>query len=72
MVKPRYINNEVIVPKPGPKQLKDESYFIGHAPYEEETTEIEVEVDDGITQPHLDNSVIEPSEWSNLFKDEKD
>ena len=21
-------------------------------------------------QPHLDNSVIEPSEWSNLFKDE--
>ena len=72
MVKPRYINNEVIVPKPGPKQIKDESYFIGHAPYEEETTEIEVEVDDGITQPHLDNSVIEPSEWSNLFKDEKD
>ena len=72
MVKPRYINNEVIVPKPGPRQIKDESYFIGHAPYEEETTEIEVDVDDGITQPHLDNSVIEPSEWSNLFKDEKD
>ena len=72
MVKPRYINNEVIVPKPGPKHLKDESYFIGHAPYEEETTEIEVEVDDGIKQPHLDNSKIEPSEWSNLFKDEED
>ena len=72
MVKPRYINNEVIVPKPGPRQIKDESYFIGHAPYEEETTEIEVEVDDGITQPHLDNSKIEPSEWSNLFKDDKD
>jgi len=72
MVKPRYINNEVIVPKPGSKQLKDESYFIGHAPYEEETTDIEIEVDDGIKQPHLDNSVIEPSEWSNLFKDEKD
>ena len=62
MVKPRYINNEVIVPKPGPKQIKDESYFIGHAPYEEATTEIEIE----------DNSVVEPSEWSNLFKDEKD
>jgi len=72
MVKPRYINNEVIVPKPGPRQIQDESYFIGHAPYEEETTEIEVEVDDGIIQPHLDNSVVEPSEWSNLFKDEKD
>ena len=70
MVKPRYINNEVIVPKPGPKQLKDASYFIGHAPYEEETTEIEIDVDDGITQPHLDNSAVEPSEWSNLFKDE--
>ena len=66
MVKPRYINNEIIVPKPGPKQIKDESYFIGHAPYEEDTTE----VDDGIKQPHLDNSAIEPSEWSNLFKDE--
>ena len=45
MVKPRYINNEVIVPKPGPKQIKDESYFIGRAPYEEETTEVEVEVE---------------------------
>ena len=44
MVKPRYINNEIIVPKPGPKQIKDESYFIGHAPYEEDTTEVEVEV----------------------------
>jgi len=72
MVKPRYINNEVIVPKPGPKQIRDESYFIGHTPYEEDTTEVEVEVDDGIKQPHLDSSVIEPSEWSNLFKDEKD
>ena len=56
MVKPRYINNEVIVPKPGPRQIKDESYFIGRAPYEEETTVIEVEVEDGIQQPHLDNS----------------
>ena len=70
MVKPRYINNEIIVPKPGPKQIKDESYFIGHAPYEAETTDIEVEVDDEIKQPHLDNSQIEPSEWSNLFKNE--
>ena len=70
MVKPRYINNEVIVPKPGAKQLKDESFFIGHVPYEEETTDIEVEVEDEIKQPHLDNSTLEPSEWSNLFKDE--
>ncbi len=68
MVKPRYINNEVIVPKPGPRQIKDDSYFIGRAPYEEETTDVEVEADDGIQQPHLDNSVVEPSEWSNLFK----
>ena len=70
MVKPRYINSEVIVPKPEPKYLKDESYFIGHAPYEEETTDIDVEVKDEIKQPHLDNSEIETSEWSNLFKDE--
>tara|TARA_R110001583_G_scaffold79354_1_gene214284 strand:+ start:257 stop:469 length:213 start_codon:yes stop_codon:yes gene_type:complete len=70
MVKPRYINNEVIVPKPGPKQLRDESYFIGHVPYEEDTTDIEVEVEDEIKQPHLDNSQLEPSEWSNLFKNE--
>ena len=70
MVKPRYINNEVIVPKPGPRQIKDESYFIGRAPYDEETTDVEVEVEDGIQQTHLDNSEIEPSEWANLFKDE--
>ena len=70
MVKPRYINNEIIVPKPGPRQIKDESYFIGRAPYEEETMDVEIEVDDGIQQPHLDNSEIEPSEWSNLFKNE--
>ena len=70
MVKPRYINNEIIVPKPGSKQIKDESYFIGRAPYEEDTTEIEVDIDDGIKQPHLDSSEIEPSEGSNLFKDE--
>jgi len=70
MVKPRYINNEVIVPKPGPKQLRDDSFFIGHVPYEEDTTNIEVEDEDEIKQPHLDNSQLEPSEWSNLFKDE--
>ena len=70
MVKPRYINNEIIVPKPGPRYIKDESYFIGRAPYEEETTDVEVEGEDGIQQPHLDNSEIEPSEWSNLFKNE--
>ena len=70
MVKPRYINNETLVPKPGPKHLKDESYFIGRAPYQEDTTDVEIEVRDEIKQPHLDNSEIEPSEWSNLFKDE--
>ena len=45
MVKPRYITNEVIIPKPGPKRIKDESFFIGHVPYEEETTDIQVEVE---------------------------
>ena len=70
MVKPRYITNEVIIPKPGPKKIKDESFFIGRVPYEENTTDILVEIDDGIKQPHLDNSPIIDSEWSNLFKDE--
>ena len=28
MVKPRYINNEVIVPKPGPKQIKKNTNFV--------------------------------------------
>tara|TARA_R100001530_G_scaffold119248_1_gene86421 strand:+ start:388 stop:600 length:213 start_codon:yes stop_codon:yes gene_type:complete len=70
MVKPRYITNEVIVPKTGPKKIKDESFFIGHVPYEEETTDVQVEIDDGIKQPHLDNSEIITTEWSNLFKDE--
>ena len=70
MVKPRYITNEVIIPKPVPKKIKDESFFIGRVPYEENTTDIQVEIDDGIEQPHLDNSPIIDSEWSNLFKDE--
>ena len=28
MVKPRYITNEVIIPKRGPKKIKDEIIFV--------------------------------------------
>ena len=69
MVKPRYINHEVIVPKPGPKIIKDNSFFIGHAPYEENETEVQVKIEDDIEQPHLDRSEVVDTEWSTLFKD---
>ena len=52
MVKPRYINHGVIVPKPGPKILKDNSFFIGHVPYEGDTTDVQVKIEEDIEQPH--------------------
>ena len=70
MVKPRYINHGVIVPKPGPKILKDNSFFIGHVPYEGDTTDVQVKIKEDIEQPHLDRSEVVDTEWSNLFKDE--
>jgi len=68
MVKPTDITNTVIVPKPQPRQEKLKSFFIGHADQVvEPIKEITVNIQDKIQQPHLDNSVIKDTEWTDLY-----
>ena len=70
MVKPIDITNTVIVPKPQPRLDKLKSFFIGRAPIDtidEGGVEVEAEPKDKIKQPHLDNSVIKDTEWSDLY-----
>ena len=70
MVKPIDITNTVIVPKPHPRYDKLKSFFIGRAPMDtvdEGGVEVEANPRDKIKQPHLDNSVIKDTEWSDLY-----
>ena len=70
MVKPIDITNTVIVPKPQPRYDKLKSFFIGRAPIDsidEGSVEVEAEPKDKIKQPHLANSVIKDTEWSDLY-----
>ena len=70
MVKPIDITNTVIVPKPQPKYDKLNSFFIGRAPMDaidKGGVEVEANPKDKIKQPHLDNSVIKDTEWSDLY-----
>ena len=70
MVKPIDITNRVIVPKPQSNLEQPKSFFIGRAPMdgaEEEGIEVQANPRDVIKQPHLDNSVIKDTEWSNLY-----
>jgi len=69
MVKPIDITNTVIVPKPQPRQDKLSSFFIGRAPIDnlDEGIEVEANPKDKIKQPHLDNSVIKDTEWTDLY-----
>ena len=69
MVKPIDITNTVIVPKPQPRYDKLNSFFVGRAPIDniDEGVEVEANPKDIIKQPHLDNSVIKDTEWSNLY-----
>ena len=70
MVKPIDITNTVIVPKPQPKYDKLKSFFIGRAPMDsidEGSIEVEANAKETIKQPHLDNSVIKDTEWSDLY-----
>ena len=69
MVKPIDITNTVIVPKPQPRFDKLNSFFIGRAPIDniDEGVEVEAGPKDKIKQPHLDNSVIKDTEWSDLY-----
>ena len=70
MAKTIDITNTVIVPKPQPRYDKLKSFFIGRAPVDnidEGAVEVEAEPKDKIKQPHLDNSVIKDTEWSDLY-----
>ena len=69
MVKPIDITNTVIVPKPQPKYDKLKSFFIGRAPLDniDDGVEVEAYPKEKIKQPHLDNSVIKDTEWSDLY-----
>ena len=70
MVKPIDITRTVIVPKPAPSQEKIKSFFIGRAPrdeYEEDGVEVQVKPKEQLTQPHLDNSVVKDTEWTDLY-----
>jgi hypothetical protein len=69
MVKPIDITNTVIVPKPQPKYDKLNSFFVGRAPIDniDEGIEVEANPKDIIKQPHLDNSAIKNTEWSDLY-----
>ena len=69
MVKPIDITNTVIVPKPQPRFDKLNSFFIGRAPIDniDDGVEVEASPKEKIKQPHLDNSVIKDTEWSDLY-----
>jgi len=70
MVKPIDITKTVIVPKPQPQHEKLKSFFIGRAPrdeYEDDGVEVQANPKETIKQPHLDNSVIKDTEWSDLY-----
>ena len=70
MVKPIDITNTVIVPKPQPRYDKLKSFFIGRAPMDsidEGCVEVEANPKEKIKQPHLDNSVVKDTEWSDLY-----
>ena len=70
MVKPIDITNTVIVPKPQPRLDKLKSFFIGRVPVDnidESGVEVEANPKEEIKQPHLDNSVIKDTEWSDLY-----
>jgi hypothetical protein len=70
MVKPIDITNTVIVPKPQPRFDKLKSFFVGRAPMDsidEGGQEVQAEPKDKIKQPHLDNSLIQDTEWKDLY-----
>ena len=70
MVKPIDITKTVIVPKPQPQHEKLKSFFIGRAPrdeYEDDGVEVQANPKETIKQPHLDNSVVKDTEWTDLY-----
>ena len=70
MVKPIDITKTVIVPKPQPQHEKLKSFFIGRAPrddVEDDGVEVQANPKETIKQPHLDNSVVKDTEWTDLY-----
>ena len=68
MTKPRYINGEVLVPRPIKKAALGKSFFIGRVALDtaENTTDVSIKRNDNIKQPHLDNSKVKDTEWKTL------
>ncbi len=56
MTKPRYINGEVLVPRPNKKSSLGKSFFIGRVAWDtpKDTTQVNIQRKDNIKQPHLD------------------
>ena len=58
------------VPKAQPaSREKLESFFIGRAPIEEDTTDITLPYQDNIKQPHLRGPLTVNTEWKKLIQD---
>ena len=57
------------VPKAKPSTQKDESFFIGRAPREEDTTDITLPYHDNIKQPHLRGPLTIDTKWKKLIQD---
>jgi hypothetical protein len=68
MTKPRYINGEVLVPRPNKKSSLGKSFFIGRVAWDtpKDTTQVNIQRNDNIKQPHLDNSKVKDTEWKTL------
>ena len=57
------------VPKAQPAGEKLESFFIGKAPIEEDTTDITVPYQDTIQQPHLRGPLTINTKWKKIIQD---
>tara|TARA_R110000744_G_scaffold121179_1_gene225696 strand:+ start:117 stop:335 length:219 start_codon:yes stop_codon:yes gene_type:complete len=62
------ITDQILVPKPVKQRELDKSFFVGQVPMDTdpETTEITVNRDRFIKQPHLDNSKIINTKWKDI------
>ena len=57
------------VPKAQPGREKLESFFIGKAPIEEDTTDITIPYQNTVQQPHLRGPLTVDTEWKKLIQD---
>tara|TARA_R110002020_G_scaffold253354_1_gene467056 strand:- start:14 stop:220 length:207 start_codon:yes stop_codon:yes gene_type:complete len=57
------------VPKTQPSREKLGSFFIGKAPFEEDTTDITIPYQDNVKQPHLRGPLTVNTEWKKLIQD---